>query len=86
MEYSNFDQVDLPNLTVTEPNPSHVLDFRRFSSAQVDAFNKLQVDAIRANSEAPVAHNYMGRTTDFGHYEVGGDHDIASWDSRFLGE
>ena len=30
MEYSDFTQIDLPNLTVTEANPSHVLDFRRF--------------------------------------------------------
>jgi beta-galactosidase len=27
MEYSSFDQIDLPNLTVTQPNPSHVLAF-----------------------------------------------------------
>jgi beta-galactosidase GanA len=26
----SFDEIDLPNLTVTEPNPAHVLDFRRF--------------------------------------------------------
>ena len=85
MEYSDFDQIDLPNLTVTEPNPSHALDFRRFSSAQVVGFNKLQVDIIRAHSDAPVTHNYMGRITDFDHFEVGDDLDIASWDSYPLG-
>jgi beta-galactosidase len=36
---TSFDQIDLPNLTVTEPNPSHALDFRRFSSDQVARFN-----------------------------------------------
>ncbi|WP_298258631.1 beta-galactosidase [uncultured Litoreibacter sp.] len=85
MDYSDFDQIDLPNLTVTEPNPSHVLDFRRFSSDQVVTFNKLQVDIIRAHSDAPVAHNYMGRITDFDHFDVGDDLDIASWDSYPLG-
>lgn len=85
MDYDSFDQVDLPNLTVTEPNPSHVLDFHRFSSDQVVAFNRLQVDIIRAHSEAPIAHNYMGRITDFDHYAVGADLDIASWDSYPLG-
>jgi beta-galactosidase len=43
MEYDDFDQIDLPNLTVTEPNPAHALDFRRFSSDQVARFNAGQV-------------------------------------------
>ena len=30
MDYDSFDQLGLPNQTVTEPNPSHVLAFRRF--------------------------------------------------------
>ncbi|MEV8468528.1 beta-galactosidase [Fluviibacterium sp. DFM31] len=85
MDYGDFDQIDLPNLTVTEPNPSHVLDFRRFSSDQVVAFNRLQSEIIRAHSDAPIAHNYMGRITDFDHYDVGADLDIASWDSYPLG-
>ncbi|WP_193140874.1 beta-galactosidase [Meridianimarinicoccus sp. MJW13] len=85
MEYGDFDQIDLPNLTVTEPNPSHLLDFRRFSSDQVVAFNRLQSEIIRAHSDAPIAHNYMGRITDFDHYDVGADLDIASWDSYPLG-
>ena len=51
MEYSEFDQLDLPNLTVTEPNPAHMLAFRRFSSDQVVAFNRRQVDIIRTHSK-----------------------------------
>ncbi|MCF4098132.1 beta-galactosidase [Maritalea mediterranea] len=85
MEYAAFDEVDLPNLTVTEANPAHQMAFRRFSSDQVVAFNKLQVDEIRAKSTAPVIHNYMGRITDFDHYQVAADLDIASWDSYPLG-
>lgn len=85
MEYDSFDQIDLPNLTVTEANPSHLLDFRRFSSDQVAVFNRLQAEIIRAHSEAPIAHNYMGKITDFDHFKVGADLDIASWDSYPLG-
>ena len=85
MDYDGFDQVGLPNLTVTEPNPSHVLDFRRFSSDQVARFNRLQTDIIRQHSDAPIAHNYMGQVTDFDHYDVGDDLEIASWDSYPLG-
>jgi len=85
MEYDNFDQIDLPNQTVTEPNPTHTLDFRRFSSDQVAAYNRAQADAIRKHSSAPLIHNYMGRITEFDHYAVGDDLEIASWDSYPLG-
>lgn len=85
MDYRDFDEIDLPNLTVTEPNPAHALAFRRFSSEQVVQFNRAQVEIIRAHSDAPVAHNYMGRVTDFDHFDVGADLDIASWDSYPLG-
>ncbi len=85
MEYESFDDIGLPNLTVTEPNPAHVLAFRRFSSDQVVSFNRLQADIIRRHSDRPIAHNYMGRITDFDHFAVGADLDIASWDSYPLG-
>jgi beta-galactosidase len=85
MEYLSFGEIDLPNLTVTEPNPSHTLAFRRFSSDQVVTFNKRQVDIIRAHSSAPISHNYMGRVTDFDHFKVGDDLEIATWDSYPLG-
>ncbi len=85
MEYSSFDQIDLPNLTVTEPNPAHVLAFRRFSSDQVVAFNKAQVEVLRDLTDAPLLHNYMGRVLEFDHFDVGADLDIATWDSYPLG-
>jgi len=85
MDYDDFDQIDLPNLTVTEPNPSHALDFRRFSSDQVARFNGAQVAAIRAHSSAPISHNYMGRIVEFDHFATGRQLDIATWDSYPLG-
>ena len=85
MEYRDFDEIDLPNLTVTEPNPSHAMDFRRFSSDQVVRFNGAQVAAIRARSDAPISHNYMGRTTEFDHFASGDQMEIATWDSYPLG-
>ncbi len=85
MEYDSFDQIALPNLTVTEPNPAHVLAFRRFSSDQVVRFNCAQTDILRQYTDAPLIHNYMGRVTDFDHYAVGADLDIASWDSYPIG-
>ncbi len=85
MEYDSFDQIDLPNQTVTEPNPAHVLAFRRYSSDQVVAFNRAQALELRKHTKAPLIHNYMGRITTFDHWAVGADLDIASWDSYPIG-
>lgn len=86
MEYRSFDEVDPPNLTVTEPNPAHVLDYRRFASDEVVTFNKLQVDILRpASPGRDMIHNYMGFFTEFDHHDVGQDLDVASWDSYPLG-
>jgi beta-galactosidase len=85
-EYRSFDEVDLPNLTVTEPNPAHVLAFRRFSSDQVLSYNRAQVDILRSLSpDRDIIHNFMGFFTQFDHHDVGADLDIASWDSYPLG-
>lgn len=86
MEYDSFDAVDLPNLTVTEPNPAHVLDYRRFASDEVVSFNALQADILRTKSPGrDIIHNFMGFFTDFDHHTLSRDLDIASWDSYPLG-
>jgi beta-galactosidase len=48
MEVRAFEEVGLPNLTVTEANPAHVMAFRRFASDQVVRFNR-----PRSRSSAP---------------------------------
>ena len=85
MDYASFDEIGLPNLTVTEANPAHVMAFRRFASDEVAGFNRVQTEIIRRYSTAPIAHNYMGQITDFDHFAVGADLDIASWDAYPLG-
>ncbi len=86
MDYRSFDEIELPNLTVTEANPSHRLDFQRCCSDQVVAFNKLQVDILRKYSaDRDLVHNYMGFFTAFDHHKVGQDLDVASWDTYPLG-
>ena len=85
MEYSDFDEIDLPNLTVTQPNPAHEMAFRRFASDQVVAWNAAQVAALRPHTDAPLIHNYMGRVLEFDHFRLAADLDIASWDSYPIG-
>ncbi|WP_411287893.1 beta-galactosidase [Phenylobacterium sp.] len=85
-EYREFEEVDPPNLTVTEPNPSHRLDYNRFASDEVVEFNRAQVAIIRGLSPGRVVtHNFMGFYTEFDHFAVGRDLDLASWDSYPLG-
>ncbi len=84
--YRSFDEVDLPAQTVTEANPTHRLDWRRFASSEVRAFNREQTLIIRELSPGrPVTHNFMGFFTEFNHHEVAQDLDIATWDSYPLG-
>jgi len=85
-EYRSLDEIDTPTLTVTEPNPAHSLDFQRFSSDQVLAFNREQVDILRAHSPGrDITHNAMGFVTSFDHHALGRDLDVVTWDSYPLG-
>jgi len=86
MEYRSFDEIDPPNLTVTEANPAHWLDYRRFASDEVVSFNREQVDILRGFSpERDITHNFMGFFTEFDHHMAGADLDVATWDSYPLG-
>ena len=86
MEYASFDEVELPNLAVTETNPAHRMDFRRYASETVVRFNAAQVAIIRRHSPGrDVTHNFMGMEVAFDHFAVGRDLDLATWDSYPLG-
>ena len=86
MELQSFDAVALPNLTVTEASPAARLDFRRFASEQVAAYNKMQGDIIRRHSpDRWITHNFMGFFNEFDHWRLGEDLDFASWDSYPIG-
>ena len=86
MELNSFDEVSLPNLTVTETNPAARLDFWRFQSDQVAAYDKMQCDIIRKHSPGRfITHNFMGFFNEFDHWKVGENLDLASWDSYPVG-
>ena len=73
-------------MTVTDPNPAAQMDFRRYSSDQVCAFNQLQYATLKAaRPDLPVTHNFMGRYTEFDHYDLARSLDVASWDSYPIG-
>lgn len=85
-EVSSFDEVALPHLAVTETNPAARLDFFRFSSDQVVAYDRMQAEIIRKHSPGRfVTHNYMGLFHDFDHFAAAGHLDLATWDSYPIG-
>ncbi len=84
--YSAFHQIALPNLTVTEPNPSHVLDFYRYCSEQVVLYDQMQCEIIRAYSPGRfITHNFMIFESGFDHYKAAAHLDFVSWDNYPLG-
>lgn len=86
MELASFDAIELPNLTVTEANPAHRLDFQRFSSDQVVAFNRRMVEILRRCAPGKmILHNFMGDFTAFDQHALARDLDVAAWDSYPLG-
>jgi beta-galactosidase len=82
MHYGSFAAVELPNLAVAGTNPAAWLDFQRFASERVVAFNRRQVEIIRAHSpERFVTHNFMGVAHDYDHFALAEDLDFPSLDS-----
>ncbi len=81
-DYSDWSEIGLTNLTVTEPNPSQVLDFNRYSSDQVVAYDKMQTEVLRKHSPGRfVTHNFMIFFSDFDHFKAAEHLDFVTWDN-----
>jgi len=81
--YGEWDEIQPPNLTVTEPNPSHVLDYYRFSSDSVVAYQQIQIDLLRqliAPSQF-ITHNLMGNHPNLDNNDLARPLDFVTWDS-----
>ena len=79
MEIHAFDEMLPP--WERNPSPSHLLDWRRFQSDQVLAFNWGQVETIRAaDAGARVTHNYMGLNSNIDYLKMAQDLDFVSND------
>jgi beta-galactosidase len=85
-EYTAWDQIKPPVLTVAEPNPSHVLDFFRFASDAIAEFQAEQIAILRECSPGRwITHNFMQHFGEFDHYKAAELLDFASWDSYPMG-
>eukprot|EP00455_Lapot_gusevi_P046412 TRINITY_DN6106_c0_g1_i2.p1 TRINITY_DN6106_c0_g1~~TRINITY_DN6106_c0_g1_i2.p1 ORF type:complete len:793 (+),score=202.13 TRINITY_DN6106_c0_g1_i2:63-2441(+) len=87
MNYGSFQEIDLPNLSVTEANPSHWLDFYRFASSEVVSYHTDQVSILRKFSPGRfITTNFMGFFFEFDSFALAENTlDFAAWDSYPLG-
>lgn len=80
--YTDWEQVTPPNLTVTEANPSQVLDWYRFSSDSVTAYAQIQINVLRQLCpDRFITTNLMGTLADLDHYKLVAPLDFITWDS-----
>jgi beta-galactosidase len=81
--YTDWAQIDLPNLTVAIPNPSHVLDYDRFASDSYLAYEQLQIDLLRSTIQSFqwVTTNVMLDMFDIDYHALAKPLTFVSWDS-----
>ena len=84
-EYSHWDQVPLPWKSVEGTmahNPSMLLDYFRFASDSVVAYQKMQIDVIRDLCPRHfITANLMGLFDQIDYFELAADLDFVSWDN-----
>ncbi len=79
--FNKWDEIDPPRRTLTSPNPSLVLDYRRFSSDSAIDYHNLQREIIEPKSEAPITHNLMVNFTEIDYKKLSDSIDFVSWDN-----
>ncbi|HEY0813498.1 MAG TPA: beta-galactosidase [Pseudonocardia sp.] len=57
--YTDFEQVLPPRITPAVPNPTHELDFARFSSDALLDYHRAERDVLSRHSRVPVTTNFM---------------------------
>ena len=78
--YGKWNEIELPNLTVAEPNPSHVLDYYRFSSDACVSYQQLQISTLRPliSESQFVTTNFMCQYSDLNYHHLARPLDLVS--------
>ena len=81
--YGDWSEIDPPNLTIAESNPSHVLDYSRFSSDAFVTFQQLQISTLRLHipERQIVMTNFMSRFADLDYYKLASPLDFVTMSS-----
>jgi beta-galactosidase len=86
--YNDWCEIDLPNLIVGKPNPSHTLDFERFCSDSIAAYQQLQIDTLKESIAAhqKITTNFMSQFSDLDYYDLARPLDFVSMSSYPTGQ
>jgi beta-galactosidase len=70
--YNDWEEIELPNLTSSEPNPSHMLDYYRFASDSFVNYQQLQLSILRSqvSDKHFIVTNFMSQFTDLDYYDL----------------
>lgn len=82
-EYTDWSQIPLPWTTSGIPNPGLALDFYRFMSQMIVAFQQAQIDILRrVCPQHFITHNLMGFGYDqLDYFALAAPLDFVSWDN-----
>lgn len=82
-EFDDWSQIGAPILNLATPNPSHVLDYYRFTSDSVVEYEEFQVACLksRASPSQFVTHNFMGLYVHLNYFDLAQPLDFVTWDS-----
>lgn len=86
--YGDWAEIHLPNLAVGGPNPGHRLDYERFSSDSIAAYQQVQVDALRAHilPAQKITTNFMSQFSELDYYDLARSLDFVSMSSYPTGQ
>ncbi|MCP5095216.1 MAG: beta-galactosidase, partial [Chloroflexi bacterium] len=80
--YSDWSQINPPSDDIDKKNPSHVLDYYRFSSDSFVSYQQEQIDILRKHApDHFVTHNFMGLYRDLDQFDLAAPLDFATWDN-----
>jgi beta-galactosidase len=81
--YRDWNEIDPPNLTVAEPNPSHALDYYRFCSDAFVSYQQLQLSTLRPLilESQIVTTNFMSQFTDLDYQDLAAPLDLVTMSS-----
>lgn len=81
--YGDWSEIDPPNLTPAEPNPSHILDYYRFSSDAYVTFQQLQISTLQVHKSENqvITTNFMSQFSDLDYYDLATPLDFVTMSS-----
>lgn len=86
--YRDWDEIEPPNLTIAEPNPSHVLDHYRFCSDSYLGYQDLQLRILKSYvpDHQIITTNFMSQFTDLDYQDLAQPLDVVTMSSYPTGQ